>query len=71
MTLRKKAFENIEEPAFSPFPATFSTLPNKNFKFWIPFILLCANSFSMDGTKIFSFGKELINRGSKEPEFSC
>ena len=66
MTLRKKAFENIVgngenagTPAFSPFPACFSTLPDSNFSLWVTFILLSANALNLDRSGIWLLGKEV------------
>ena len=46
-------------PAFSPFLTMFSTLPSKIFTFWAIFIVLYANAFNLDKSKILLFGKEL------------
>ena len=37
----------------------FSILPNENFNTWVTFILLSANAFNLDGSKILLSGKEL------------
>ena len=34
----------------------FSTLPNRNFNFWVTFILSSANAFNLDQLKNLSFG---------------
>ena len=39
----------------------FSTLPETNFNFSVTFILLSANAFNLDQSKILLFGKELNN----------
>ena len=41
----------------------FSTVPKTNFKFLVTFILLSANAFNLDRSKILSVGKELGNYG--------
>ena len=46
-------------PAFSPFPTMFSSLSRTNFRFFISFILLSANTFNLDEYKMLSFDKEL------------
>ena len=45
--------------AFSPFPTMFSTLPKMYFKFSITFILLSANAFNLEQSKILSSGNGL------------
>ena len=42
---------------FSPFPMMFSTLPEEDLKFWVTIILLSANAFRLDQSKILSFGR--------------
>ena len=37
----------------------FSNLPKRNFNFSVKFILLAANAFNLDRSKILFFGKEL------------
>ena len=46
-------------PAFSPFPAVFTTLPKTNFNFSAKLNLLSANAFNLDQSKNQSFGKGL------------
>ena len=52
MTMKQKAFENI-------FSRNFSTHPNKSFCFKVKLIMSSTNAFSLDQSKILSFGKEL------------
>ena len=40
----------------------FSTLPNLNFNFWVTFILLSANAFSLEKLEILLFGRELTGK---------
>ena len=47
------------EPAFSPFPTPFSTLPKTNFNFSVTFILSSASVFNLEQSKYLLFGKEL------------
>ena len=47
------------KPAFSPFPTMFYTYPKTHFNFIITFILLSANVFILDQSKIWLFGIEL------------
>ena len=58
ITLKKRPFEYIVgkkrkswEPAFSPFPATFSYHLKGNFCFQVTFILSFANDFDLDQSK--------------------
>ena len=64
-TLYKKPFENtvgkgenVGNQHFLFFSTMFSTLPKTNFYFSVTFILLYANAFNLDQSKIL-FGKEL------------
>ena len=49
--------ENAANQAFSPFPTMFSVLPKTNFTLSVTFILLSANAFLLDQSKILLFGK--------------
>ena len=64
--LEKEAFyenivakgENTSNQHFSPFLTMFSTLPRTNFNVTVAFILLSANSFNFDQSKILLSGKD-------------
>ena len=55
--------ENAGNPAFSPFPTMFSTLPGTNLNFSVTFSLLSANVSNFNKSKILSFGKEFKRVG--------
>ena len=40
--------EEMLEPAFSPFPTTFSAFPKTNFNISVTFILSSVNAFNLD-----------------------
>ena len=58
--------ENAGNQHFLLFPIMFSTLLKTNFNIWVTFTLSSANSFSLDQSKILSFGKEL----NTKPQFN-
>ena len=65
MTLKKVAFENIlgkgenaGNQHFLLFPKCFLPFPKTNCNFSVTFILLSANVFNLDYSKILSDGKE-------------
>ena len=51
--------ENAGNQHFLLFPTIFSTPTETNFNFRVMFILLSANLFNLDKSKISLFGKEL------------
>ena len=53
--IRRKCWQ----PAFSPYPTGFSVLSKRETIILATFHLLSANDFSLDGSKILLFGKEL------------
>ena len=57
-TMREKKTMVVYE-AFSLFVLMFSTLPKTNFNFSVTFIVLSANTFNLDQSKILLFGKGL------------
>ena len=47
----------------------FSTLPKPNFKFQLTFILLSANAFSLDQSKILLLGKQLKKKKIRKKRY--
>ena len=61
--LQKTVWEKEKmQPAFSPFPAVFSVLPDKKIIISATFNLKCANAFNLVTFKNLLFGKELYNK---------
>ena len=47
------------KPVFSPYPTMFSNLPKTNLNFSVKVISTSANDFSLDKSRILSFGKDI------------